>query len=68
MISNMISKLMLMLDTINNSILNKFINISKIKEVKFWQTLYYNSSLEMLVFNLWRPKMLRSVPLAGSKG
>ena len=26
-----------------------------------------NSSLEMLVFNLWSLKMLRSVPLAGSK-
>ena len=26
-----------------------------------------NSSLEMLVFNLWSPKMLRSVPLAGGK-
>ena len=36
-------------------------------DIQKWYILTLNSSLEMLVFNLWSPKMLRSVPLAGSK-
>ena len=37
------------------------INIQK------WYILPLNSSLEMLVFNLWSRKILRRVSLAGSK-
>ena len=36
-------------------------------DIQKWYILPLNSSLEMLVFNLWSPKMLKSVPLAGSK-
>ena len=36
-------------------------------DIQKWYILTLNSSLEMLVFNLWSPKMLRSVPLAGRK-
>ena len=48
---------------------SKYQNKSIRNENKFqkWYILPLNSSLEMLVFNLWSPKMLRSVLQAGSK-
>ena len=36
-------------------------------DIQKWYIFTLNSSLEMLVFNLLSPKMLMSVPLAGSK-
>ena len=50
-------------------LLNSFaINSDENHKSQKWYILPLNSSLEMLVFNLWSLKMLRSVSVAGSKG
>ena len=66
------------MSTLKNSEVQHEISLWKVVNIKIkalemkidiqkWYILTLNSSLEMLVFNLWNPKMLRSVPLAGSK-
>ena len=50
-------------------LLNPFaINKDENHKIQILHILPLNSSLEMLVFNLWSLKILKSMPLAGSKG